>query len=136
MRLLLDENAPVQWLSTLHDQGHDVDHVIKRGWQAASDEFVFARALEENYVLLTRNGFKRNPSRSAALKAMSDGLRIIRVTARTAERMTQAIEQTLDSVDQALAADPLLRRVTILNDLDLRFETLDEVVESLQEVDD
>ena len=136
MRLLLDENAPIQWFSALRDQGHDAEHVIKQGWQADSDVVVFARALEGSYVLLTRNGFKRNPSRRAALIAMRVGLRIIRVTARTVEGMTQAIEQTFDSVDQALAIDPLLRRVTILSNLDLRFETLHDVEESLQDVDD
>ena len=136
MRLLLDQNAPIQWLSALRDQGHDAEHVIKQGWQADSDVVVFARALEWSYVLLRRNGFKRNPSRHAALIAKRDGLRIIRVTARTVEGMTQAIERTFDSVDQALATDPLLRRVTILNNLDLRFETLDDVEESLQDVND
>ncbi len=31
MRLLLDENAPKQWLPLLTSQGHDAVHVIDRG---------------------------------------------------------------------------------------------------------
>ncbi len=122
MRLLLDENAPKQWLQLLREHGHDAVHVIDRGWASASDDVVFEHTQREGRVLLTRNGFKRNPARRDSLIAMSEGLRIIRISARGLAHQTQGLQTRIIDVEAAFASQESLRRVTIMNDLTLRFE--------------
>ena len=127
MRLLLDENAPEQWLSLLHAQNHDAIHVNQRGWQGIEDTLIFQHALNENRILLTRNGFKRGPARLASLEAMLHGLHIIYVTVEGLEQLLQAIELRIDSVGAAFTQNPSLRRITIMKNLQLREESEDDI---------
>ena len=133
MRLLLDENAPKQWLPLLRDQGHDSVHVIDRGWAGAEDRAVFAHALDEERILLTRNGFKRNPAKREALEAMCDGLRIIRVTAKGLKRMIRAVAPNIEYAEQAFTQDSMLRRLTIMNDYQVKHEYVVDLQQMLED---
>lgn len=132
MRLLLDENAPKQWLPLLTSQGHDAVHVIDRGWAGAGDNVVFARAIEDDRILLTCNGFKRHPSKRDALEAMRDGLCIIRVTARGLERMNMAVNLQIEHAERVFAQDSTLRRLTIMNDYRVRYEYAVDIQQALE----
>lgn len=131
MRLLLDENAPRQWLQLLREHGHDAVHVIDRGLVGASDDVVFEHAQRERRVLLTRNGFKRNPARRDSLNAMLEGLRIIRISARGLAHQAQGLRSRMGDVEAAFASQETLRRVTIMNDLNLRYEHQSDIRISL-----
>jgi len=132
MRLLLDENAPKGWLDLLSDLAFDAEHVIDRGIGGTSDHVVFEHALAHGFIVLTLNKFKRGPDRLAALTAMTNGVRIICVTVKTLERQRYALQQSLSEVEAAFAADPSLRRVTIMNDLRLRRENEPEIRRKLE----
>ena len=132
MRLLLDENAPKSWLHLLNRLGHDAEHVIDRGMRGSSDQVVFEHALENGFAVLTRNKFKQGTDRLAALTAMTNGLRIIRVTVRTLDRQQFALEQHISEIEDAFGADPSLRRVTIMNNFRLRYESERDIRRKLE----
>lgn len=132
MRLLLDENAPKSWLHLLTRLGHDAEHVIDRGWSGSGDRYVLERTMVEGFVLLTLNKFKTGADRRDALEAMTNGARIIRVTARGLARQERSLELRLAAVEEAFDADPLLRRVTIMNDFRLKYETEAEIRAKLE----
>lgn len=77
MRLQLDENAPVQWLTLLRELKQDAVHVLHQGWASSSDKEIFEHAIEEDRVLLTYNKFKRDPDRRDALSAMLQGALVV-----------------------------------------------------------
>ena len=55
IRLLLDEDVPILLAHVLRERGHDVVHATEEGLSAASDDRVFAQALDQGRVLLTHN---------------------------------------------------------------------------------
>ena len=132
MRLLLDENAPKGWLNLLNRLGHDAQHVIDCGMSGSSDQIVFEYAIENGFIVLTRNKFKRGPDRVAALTAMANGARIISVTVKTLDRQRHALEGLASEVEYAFANDYSLRRITIMNDLRLRQESEADVRRKLK----
>lgn len=127
MQLLLDENAPVTWLSILHQLGHHAEHVEDHGLKGKSDEELFAFADEHELIVLSLNKFKRGPDRRAALTAMMAGSRIIRVTAKGLRRQEEALERGINEVGESLAKNPDLRRATIMNNFKVRYDTSEDI---------
>lgn len=132
MRLLLDENAPIQWLAVLHQLGHHAEHVTDRGLQGESDKVVLAFALAEDVTLLSLNKFKRGPDRRDALAAMLEGARIVRVTVRGLRRQELALERFVDEVEESFEQDSALRRATIMNNLRVRYDSVTDVRRMLE----
>ncbi len=135
MRLLLDENAPMGWLALLDQLGHHVEHVHQCGLRGQSDNEVLAFALAENFTLLSLNKFKKGPDRRDALSAMTNGARIVRVTAKGLSRQEQALERRLDEVEDAFEENPDLRRATIMNDFRVRYDTVPDIRRMLERSD-
>jgi hypothetical protein len=56
LRLLLDENIPVQLFRRLEEAGHDVEHIIMSGRRGMADSLIRARlTVEDDLVLLTQD---------------------------------------------------------------------------------
>jgi predicted nuclease of predicted toxin-antitoxin system len=53
LRLLLDQNMPVQLVEVLHDAGHEVAHTHDLGLDRAHDEAVLQHACNEQRTLIT-----------------------------------------------------------------------------------
>jgi predicted nuclease of predicted toxin-antitoxin system len=53
VRLLVDENLSPRLIPLLVDQGHDAVHVAELGLASASDEDVFAAAVQSNRTILS-----------------------------------------------------------------------------------
>ena len=132
MRLLLDENAPKAWVDILMGMEYQVERVVDRGLGGSSDQTVFALAIAEDLTVLTRNKFKRGPDRQDALTAMTNGTRIVCLTVKRISRQRHALEQYMSEVEDAFAADPLLRRVTIMNGFRLKYENEAEIRRKLE----
>lgn len=132
MRLLLDENAPRSLLRVLHQLGHYAAHVEHRGLKGSSDKVVLAYALAEDFTLLSLNKFKRGPDRLDALEAMTKGARIVRVTAKGLRRQESAVEQLIAEVEASFERDSALRRATIMNNLQVRYDTLSDIERMLE----
>ncbi len=52
---LVDENLPLSAAATLRELGHQARHVREIGLRGARDEFLFARAQEESWIIVTRD---------------------------------------------------------------------------------
>lgn len=72
MRILLDEDVPVQVLEILRRvvKGHDVDHVEALHWKGKKDEFLVADAAGKGYDLLLTNNRRQlsDPRECGAIK--------------------------------------------------------------------
>ena len=132
MRLLLDENAPMGWLALLDQLDHHVEHVYQHGLGGQSDKEVLAFALAENFTLLSLNKFKKGPDRRDALAAMTNGARIVRVTAKGLSRQEQALGRRIDEVEGAFQEHPDLRRATIMNDFRVRYDAVSDIRRMLE----
>ena len=56
MRLLLDENIPVQLFRRLNDAGYPVEHIIVSGRRGLADSAIRARlTVEDDLVFLTQD---------------------------------------------------------------------------------
>lgn len=132
MHLLLNENAPKVWVDILKGMEHQAERVVDRGLGGSSDQTVFAFAIDEGFTVLTRNKFKQGPDRQDALTAMTNGARVICLTVKGISRQQHALEQYMSEVEDAFAADPLLRRVTIMNDFRLKYENEAEIRRKLE----
>jgi hypothetical protein len=74
MRILLDEDVPIQVLDILRwllkQQDHEVKHVQELGWKGKKDRFLIAEAAAKGYSLLLTNNRKQlfNPQECTAIK--------------------------------------------------------------------
>jgi hypothetical protein len=72
MRILLDEDVPIQVLEILRRvlKGHDVDHVEAIRWKGKKDVFLIADAATRGYHLLLTNNRKQlaDPRECDAIK--------------------------------------------------------------------
>ena len=123
MRLLADENVPASLVNWLNRLGHHAEDLRDFGLGGSGDRVVLAYTLENNWILLSLNKFKKGPDRRDALEAMANGARILRLTARGLTRQEQALEQCIGEVEESFEKDPFLRRVTIMNNFRVRYET-------------
>ena len=55
IRLLIDQNLPVDAAAKLRNAGYDVVHTRDRGWQRASDKELLESAREEGRVIVTQD---------------------------------------------------------------------------------
>jgi predicted nuclease of predicted toxin-antitoxin system len=55
MRFLIDENLSVWLVDEAHSAGYEAYHVAHRGWSGLPDPTIFAKALDENLILVTNN---------------------------------------------------------------------------------
>ena len=134
MRLLLDENAPTQWLTILRRLGHYTEHVTDQGLRGRSDKEVLAFALSEDFTLLSLNRFKRGPDRLDALTAMTNGARIVRVTVRGLQRQERALERFIGEIEESFDKSPALRRATIMSNFNVRYDTETDIRKMLERV--
>ena len=131
MRLLLDEMVPLEFSGLLSDLGHRSQHVIVLGLSGSSDEEVFTYSLPRELVVLTFNKYKNEPDREAALTAMTRGQRIVCVTARGLQRQRQAISRCIADVESRFEEQSILRRATIMNNFQVRYEHVADIRKKL-----
>ena len=67
------------------------------------------------------------------MEAMCNGLRIIRVTAKGLERMNAAVNLKIEDAEQAFAQDSTLRRLTIMNDYQVKHEYVVDLQRMLED---
>ena len=64
---------------------------------------------------------------------MRDGLRIIRVTAKGLKRMIRAVALNIEYAEQAFTQDSMLRRLTIMNDYQVKHEYVVDLQQMLED---
>lgn len=122
MQLLLDENAPFQWIPLLVRLGRECEHVIDTGLRGSADSEVLGYAHSINHTLLTQNKFKRGPDLPETYRVIAAGACVIRITVRGFERQQEAFFSRLHQVESAFVSNPQLRRVTLMNDFSMSYE--------------
>lgn len=108
MRLLLDEDVPVQLIEPLQRllAGHRVDHVQQLGWKGKKDRFLLPDAARRKYeALLTNDGAQLDDAEES--RAIRDsGLHHIRYphnTARGVDGLAVAMAGVLAAIRPVLA---------------------------------
>ena len=133
MKILLDENVPIQTLDLLSRvlRGHDVDHVDRRGWKGKKDRFLLPDAASAGYdVLVTKDSNQLSDPDECRLIRTSglhhvrfrqgDGLRGLgAAVASVVVAMPQIVEEL------ATAGGQRLVRISGINPTRLRHETID-----------
>lgn len=123
--------------------GIRADHVDGLEMKGASDPDVFATALRLGCdAVVTKDRYRQQPDRLASLRAMLDGLRIVRLVFQadsparsSAEAELRLIQAHINDLQQAF--EPLTSdRLLVINanvDRVTRVQSLDEVVAELRE---
>lgn len=133
MKILLDENVPIQTLDLLSRvlRGHDVDHVDQRGWKGKKDRFLLPDAASAGYdVLVTKDSNQLSDPDECRLIRTSglhhvqfrqgDGLRGLgAAVASVVVAMPQIVEEL------ATAGGQRLVRISGINPTRRRHETID-----------
>lgn len=100
MRLLVDENLSPRLIPLLVDQGHDAVHVSELGLASASDEDVFAAAVQSNRTILSADTDFGTLLASTKAKAPSVIL-LRRQSNRSVSEVAALIQANIDAI-----ADP------------------------------
>lgn len=98
MRLLLDEDVPIQLLEPLRRllPGHQIDHTERLGWKGKKDRFLLPDARKRGYDALVTND-------SAQLSSVEES-RAIRDSAMHHIRYYQDTRRGMDGLALAMAA--------------------------------
>jgi hypothetical protein len=97
VRILLDENFPLQLHQRLLDRGVPVEHIILLGQRGLPDEAIRARLHSEPLLFLTQDTeFLESPQRSAAVVIVSRVDQALPIRERV-EIWNRAIEHYLDN---------------------------------------
>lgn len=98
MRLLLDEDVPVQLVEPLRRMlpGHQVDHTAELGWKGKKDSFLLPDAAKRGYDLLLTND-------SAQLDSVEE-CRAIRDSGLHHVRYHQDTRRGIDGLSSAMGA--------------------------------
>lgn len=97
MRLLANENFPLDAVNALREAGHDVAW-IREDSRGAHDENILQRAQEENRVVVTFDKDFGELAFRSKLPAQS-GVILFRVTPKSSQYIAQAAVQALASRD-------------------------------------
>jgi predicted nuclease of predicted toxin-antitoxin system len=97
MRLLANENFPLDAVEALREDGHDVGW-IREDSHGASDEKVLQRAQEENRIVITFDKDFGELAFRSKLPAQS-GVILFRITPKSSQYIAQAAVQALASRD-------------------------------------
>lgn len=101
-RLLLDENLSPSIALRLSGEGYDVVHVRDRGLLQATDAQVFARALDEDRIVVTCNCDDfRNLARAATVHA---GVVFFEDSGLLRDEQLQLVRQALGLISNELTA--------------------------------
>ncbi len=101
MRVLLDENFPLQLHRRLVARGHDCEHIIVLGQRGLSDTAIRARLLaEEDLVFVTQD---------SEFEVLPAGTRAAVVISRIPQRLpiAERVEQRTLAIEGFLAQQPL-----------------------------
>ena len=123
--------VPVELVELLEDLGYRSEHVITLGLSSSSDEEVFTYSLPRELVVLTFNKYKNEPDRKAALTVMTRGQRIVCVTAKGLQRQREAILRSIADVEVRFREQSVLRRATIMNNFQVRYEDVADIRKKL-----
>ena len=123
--------VPVEFVELLEDLGYRSEHVITLGLSSSSDEEVFTYSLPRELVVLTFNKYRNEPDRKAALTVMTRGQRIVCVTAKGLQRQREAILRSIADVEARFQEQSVLRRATIMNNFQVRYEDIADIRKKL-----
>lgn len=75
MKILLDENVPIQTLDLLSRvlRGHEIDHVDRIGWKGKKDSFLLPDAANAGYDVFVTKDSKPTGSPQAASRTRCSG---------------------------------------------------------------
>lgn len=106
MRLKLDENLGLRWVSVLRAAGHDVDTVHDEGLRGADDQAVLDGAVAANRALITLDLDFSNPLRFPP--AETEGIAVLRVSDRAGrDEIDAVVEHLTDALSSAELAGHL-----------------------------
>lgn len=97
MRLLANENFPLDAVEALREAGHDVAW-IREDARGASDDVILQRAQQENRIVVTFDKDFGELAFRSKLAAQS-GIILFRVTPKSSEYIAQAAVQAIASRD-------------------------------------
>jgi predicted nuclease of predicted toxin-antitoxin system len=97
MRLLANENFPLDAVTALHEAGHDVAW-IREDSRGASDDSILQRAQQEDRIIVTFDKDFGELAFRSKLPAQS-GVILFRITPRSPQYIAQAAVQALASRD-------------------------------------
>ncbi|HWE91455.1 MAG TPA: hypothetical protein VG317_18490 [Pseudonocardiaceae bacterium] len=108
MRLLLDEDVPIQLLEPIRHllRGHVVDHVDQLGWKGKKDRFLLPDARRKGYDALVTNDSAQLDSAEESKAIRDSGLHHIRYrqdTRRGLDGLALAIGSVVATIRQVVA---------------------------------
>lgn len=108
MRLLLDEDVPVQLIEPLRRllPGHQVDHVQQLGWKGKKDEFLLPDAARRGYEALLTNDSAQLDDVEESRAIRDSGLHHVRYphnTSRGVDGLALAMAGVLAAIRPVLA---------------------------------
>ncbi len=110
MRLKLDENLGLRWVSLLRAVGHDVDTVHDEGLRGADDQAVLDGAVGANRALVTLDLDFSNPMHFPP--AETAGIAVLRVSDRPGR---DEIDAVVERLTEALASAELAGHLWVID---------------------
>ena len=104
MRVLLDENLPVDLVAILH--GHEVDTVVGLGWSGITNGELLRRATGNYQALVTMD---RNIQHQQNLGALALGIVLVRARSNRMIHLDPLVPEILATIDSLRPGE--LRRV-------------------------
>ncbi|MEM6650794.1 MAG: DUF5615 family PIN-like protein [Pseudomonadota bacterium] len=110
LKFLIDQNLPPKLMSFFEDKGHQGYHTRDLNMALASDEVLFHLALQENYIIVTKDEDFQN---LITMNNLSPQMIWIRLGNMSTASLLNALDQNWAAIEASLKKDtPIIELVS------------------------